>query len=117
MNVLCFIIVILVFELALGTIFTIMTRVFHQGRGINFQSLTRGFIERLFLFIGLSMGFPHTLTLFGALKVATRLKHQPEDPINEDRFNTFYLVGNFLSVTAVFAYIYINKYYGLELLK
>jgi hypothetical protein len=70
------------------------------------KSISKGFIERLFLTIFMFNGIPHALTFFSALKLATRLKH--DDKTGEiEKFNSYYLIGNMVSVTVSLLYVYI----------
>ncbi len=63
-------------------------------------------MERVFLMIALLNNYPHALTFFSALKLATRLRHK--DPDNkENAFNDFYLIGNLVSVTVVIGYTFL----------
>jgi len=102
---------VLICEIILGFIFSTIAQIFYQKNGIDFRSLLKGIIERAFLFISLINEFPHALTLFGALKVATRLKHTSATPKEEDSYNNFYLLGNFISVTIAIGYVYAYKHY------
>jgi hypothetical protein len=98
-------------EIILGFIFSAIAQVFLKKSGLDFRSLLKGLIERGFLFICLINGLPHALTLFGALKVATRLKHTSPKPEDEDAFNNFYLIGNFISVIAAIGYVEAYKHF------
>jgi len=98
-------------EIILGFIFSAIAQVFYQKNGIDFRSLLKGVIERGFLFVSLINDFPHALTLFGALKVATRLKHTSANPEEEDSFNNFYLIGNLISVMIAIGYVYAYKHF------
>lgn len=61
----------------------------------------KGTLERLVLALGLYMGFPHVLTVFGALKIANRLKSEQGD----DRAMNYFMVGNLISLLLVFLFI------------
>ena len=106
-----FIVSIIICEIVLGFIFSIIAQIFYQKNGIDFRSLLKGLVERGFLFVSLVNEFPHALTLFGALKVATRLKHTSANPKEEDSFNNFYLIGNLISVMIAIGYVYAYKYF------
>ncbi len=54
----------------------------------------RGTLERLVLVTGLVSGYPHILTLFGALKIGTRLQDESKSHIS----NNYFLIGNLTSV-------------------
>ncbi len=106
MSHLAFIGIVVIAEIVLAFLFAVIAQVFYKKSGIDFKSLFKGVIERGFLFVALVNNFPHALTLFGALKVATRLKRSSPNPEEEDDFNNFYLLGNFISVTVAIGYVY-----------
>lgn len=60
--------------------------------GPSIRPILNGVIERLFLHISLFFGFHHALTLFGALKVGTRIKTE-ENKVSND----YFLIGNLIS--------------------
>lgn len=73
----------------------------NKGEGknkIGFISLVKGRIERALITRTLVIHLPQSLTLFAALKIATRIKG--EDKVSND----FYLLGNLLSVTLGIVY-------------
>lgn len=54
--------------------------------------------------------YPHALTLFGALKLGTRLKHTEntstdEGKKREETYNNYYLIGNLISVSLSIIYV------------
>ncbi|WP_269227581.1 hypothetical protein [Flavobacterium eburneipallidum] len=60
------------------------------------------------MLISLVNDYPHALTLFGTLKLATRLKRDSEgDKVKESLYNDFYLFGNFISITIAILYSYL----------
>ncbi|MEJ2004998.1 MAG: hypothetical protein P8X57_08570 [Cyclobacteriaceae bacterium] len=59
---------------------------------LSWRGLFKGWVERGFLVYALISGLPQALTLFAALKIATRIKD------DERISNDFYLIGNVLSV-------------------
>jgi hypothetical protein len=63
-------------------------------------SIAKGILERIVLLAGLCMGFVHILTLFGALKIGTRLNNHKNEVVSND----YFLLGNFVSVLLVFIY-------------
>lgn len=65
----------------------------------------RGTLERLLLFTGLLAGYPQVLIMFGALKVATRLKDENGDP----NLNRYFLTGNFSSILLVLITVVVAK--------
>lgn len=95
----------------LGFVFSVIAQLFYQKNGIDFRSLFKGIMERGFLFVALINDYPHALTLFGALKVATRLKRTSSNPAEEESFNNFYLIGNFISVMIVIGYVQAYRYF------
>jgi hypothetical protein len=100
-----FLILMMISEIILAFIFAVIAQVFYRKMGLDFKSIFKGFIERVFLLICLSQGFAHALTLFGALKVATRLKRQDADDKDLAAYNDFYLVGNLVSVMVAIGYV------------
>ena len=75
---------------------------------IDFKSLAKGIIERIFLTVSLINDYPHALTLFGTLKLATRLKRDTDsDKKRESLYNDFYLLGNFISIIASILYVFV----------
>ncbi len=52
----------------------------------------KGIVERSVVFFGLLSGFPHVLTVFGALKIGTRLK------VDDKVSNDYFLLGNLCSI-------------------
>lgn len=104
-----FCIIFLVVEIILAFIFSAVTQVFYKKMGLNFRSIIKGVLERCFLFVALMNDYPHALTLFGALKVATRLKHEDKDAESASSFNDFYLIGNFISAMVAIGYVYLFR--------
>lgn len=100
-----FLVLMVISELILAFIFAAIAQVFYRKIGLDFKSIFKGLIERIFLWICLSHGFAHALTLFGALKVATRLKRQDADDKDLAAYNDFYLVGNLVSVMVAIGYV------------
>lgn len=110
MNILYFISIFLVVEMILAFIFAAIAQIYYKKLGLDFRSIVKGLIERCFLIISLVNEFPHALTLFGALKVATRLKHTNEDSTNDNSYNDFYLIGNLVSVMTAIGYVFLYHY-------
>ena len=111
MNYWKFIIAVIIIEIILAFVFSVISQVFYKKLGLDFRSIFKGMVERGFLFIALVNNFPHALTLFGALKVATRLKHTDKDADEENSFNNFYLIGNLISVMIAIGYVYYYKFF------
>lgn len=77
---------------------------------VDYKSLAKGIIERVFLTVSLINGYPHALTLFGTLKLATRLKRDTDsDKTKESMYNDFYLLGNFISIIVSIFYVYLYE--------
>ena len=68
--------------------------------GVTAIDLIKGAFERFVIAYGLALGYPHILTLFGAMKLGTRLKDSSDTPA----FNNYYLIGNLASVCVAMAY-------------
>ncbi len=100
---------VLVGEIVLAFVFSAIAQLFYQRVGLNFKSILKGAVERLFLTISLLCNYPHALTLFSALKLATRLKRKDMDEEIENKFNDFYLVGNMVSVIVAMGYVALFK--------
>lgn len=103
----CFTIII-VCEIILAFIFSVTAQIFYKKIGLDFRSIFKGFIERLFLMIFLYNDYASALTLYSALKLGTRLKHE-ESEARENKFNDYYLIGNLVSVTVALMYVYLYK--------
>jgi hypothetical protein len=88
--------------------FAVTAQLFYKKIGFDFKSIIKGVVERLFLLISLVNNYPHALTFFSALKLATRLKHN-ETPQTENKFNDYYLIGNLISVAVAIRYVYIYQ--------
>jgi len=96
-------------EIILAFGFSAIAQVYKYKIGIDFRSVFKRLIEREFIVLTLVNGFPHALTFFSALKLATRLKRNDSD---ENHFNDYYLVGNLVSVGAAIGYvILIQKFF------
>lgn len=115
MSISCKIILLIVFlQLILTIIYTIITPKDRKTKYLDFKSIAKGLIERAFLTYGLLNGFPHVLTLFGALKLGTRLKSADNEQTEEgrqkeDSYNDYYLIGNFISVALSIVYYNLLK--------
>lgn len=96
-------IIIFISEIILAFAFSVIAQLFYKKIGLDFKSILKGMFERIFLVIAFYFGYPHALTFFSAVKLGTRLKHT-ETPEFENKFNDFYLFGNFLSVIMAMLY-------------
>ena len=88
-------------------IFSILKkRMGHEKNSSASRSATiKGMLERLTLFTGLLHGFPQILIAFAALKLGTRLHEEKDNPIS----NTYFLVGNLLSIFLAMVYTIITN--------
>jgi len=83
-----------------------------KTNGVTLMSIVKGIFERILLSIALIYGFPHILTLFGALKLGTRLSiGNNENPSEKVKYNDYYLIGNFVSVLVSILYYNMFKCY------
>ena len=111
------ILIFLASEVVIAFIFAIVAQVFYHKIGLDFKSIFKGVVERLFLFIALVNGYSQALTFFSALKLATRLKHH-DAPNDMDGFNDYYLLGNLISVALAIGYVYLYQHFdSIRLLK
>jgi hypothetical protein len=101
--------ILLVSEIIFAFVFSAVSQVFYKKLGLDFRSIFKGMLERFFLLIALYNEYPHALTFFSAIKLATRLKHEEAKETN-DRFNDFYLIGNLISVTLSIFYVMFVKW-------
>ncbi len=109
MNKLILLLILFVISEALiAFFFAVTAQLFYKKIGFDFKSIIKGVVERLFLLISLVSNYPHALTFFSALKLATRLKHN-ETPQTENKFNDYYLIGNLISVAVAIGYVYIYQ--------
>ena len=107
------ILILLVSEIVLAFVFSAIAQIFYKKIGLDFRSIFKGLFERIFLVLALYLDYPHALTFFSAVKLATRLKHTESTEAEENKFNDFYLFGNFLSVIVAMIYVWILKNYLL----
>lgn len=115
MKVFQFLVLVLATEVLLGIFYYIITpKSIRKTKIIDYKSLLKGIVERIFLLVSMINNYPHALTLFGALKLATRLKRDDEqDKVKQSLYNDFYLVGNFISVMIAILYVFLyDKYIG-----
>lgn len=119
----------LVVEALVTLIYAAAAQIFLGKAGFDIRSILKGAFERIFLSVSLYLNYTQALTLFSALKLATRLKHvektvskeeaekAPADGsvttnLNpENSFNDYYLVGNLLSVLLSVLYVWLFKKY------
>lgn len=97
-------------EVILAFAFAAIAQIYYKEiKGFEFKSIVKGIFERLFIAIALIHDLPHALTLFSALKLATRLKHSEPDSDHNNKFNDYYLMGNLASVIVAIFYTYAFK--------
>lgn len=106
-----FVILFISLELILAVVYFYITPKSIRSSELDHKSVVKGIVERFFLMVSLINGFPHSLTLFGALKLATRLKRDNGDKTDESTFNDFYLIGNFISVIMAIFYTFLYSKY------
>ena len=77
-------------------LFPILTRHLgpQNGSAWDIKAILKGILERLVLYTALLHDYPQMLIAFGAMKLGTRLHHEEGSDIS----NTYFLVGNLLSI-------------------
>lgn len=71
-------------------------------------SILKGILERLFLIVGMSAGYPQVIIAFGALKIGTRFQK------NSKVSNDYFLIGNFISLlTAILFVLFVQTFISL----
>ncbi|QHS63187.1 hypothetical protein [Chitinophaga agri] len=117
------IILLIASEIILAFAFAAISQIYYKEvKGIDWKSIFKGFFERMFLAICLINNLPHALTLFSALKLATRLKHDETKKVEQasvgteekqmtltdadNKYNDYYLLGNLTSVLVAISYWY-----------
>ncbi len=76
-------------------VFRIIREKFAAKNTPIFKAIGKGLLERFMLVLGLVNGLQAIITLFGAIKIGTRLKDSNDNKITND----YFMVGNFFSVT------------------
>ena len=93
-------------------IFIGISRLFHKRNSktgdlkkneVSGVSICKGSLERLFLFVSLVQDIPQSFIVFGALKIATRIKDDSKIT------NDYFLVGNLISLLIAIGYFLIYK--------
>jgi hypothetical protein len=107
MNIWIYLGILVVSEIVLAFLFSAISQIFYKKQGLDFKSILKGTVERVFLLVALVNDYPHALTFFSALKLATRLKHNDSSADLENKFNDFYLMGNLISVMVAIGYVYL----------
>ncbi|MFZ1694422.1 MAG: hypothetical protein WAT74_14595 [Flavobacteriales bacterium] len=90
-------------------VFWMIRRHFGEGRP-PVRVTAMGMIERLVLFVGLSMGIQTIVVLVGAIKIGTRIAPQEEDmrKVKAD----YFVIGNLVSVLVVLLDLLLVKWLG-----
>lgn len=114
MNIYLKLFIIVIIEVVLTLFYTIISPKKDNVLKLDFKSILKGLIERSFLTYSLLNNFPHSLTLFGALKLGTRLKSADDEKTEEgikreSRYNDYFLIGNFVSVSISIIYFNLLK--------
>lgn len=102
-------IIYIVCEMIIAFAFSVLAQLLYKRLGFDFKSIIKGVAERLFLVVCLLNGYNHGLTLFGALKLGTRLKRNDDTGGDDKRFNDYYLLGNLISVSIAIGYVALLK--------
>jgi len=76
-----------------------------KGNKVDFRSVMKGMAERAFIAFALLNQLPHALTVFAALKIATRIKD--DSKISND----FYLLGNLLSIVMAIIHTHLIEHF------
>lgn len=99
------IVLIIAGELILFVIFWLLG-MYRKGKiQDHIKSILKGLFERAFLTLTFVFDFSVALVFFSALKLGTRLDSDSKDKLSNDQF----LIGNMVSVLAVFLYSLLIK--------
>lgn len=79
------------------------------GKTWDFESILKGMLERLVLFTAFINGYPQMLIAFAAMKLGTRLHEETSSKIS----NSYFLVGNLLSILLAMVSSIIVKNYQI----
>jgi hypothetical protein len=102
-----FIVFYLISELLAYFIFRLVRKKYLKDYGSR-RPMWNGIIERIFIYLCLISGVYHGLTLFGALKIGTRIK------VDENKIsNDYFLIGNLISVGLALLTFQLFKYWTL----
>lgn len=97
----------LVSEVLAYFIFKLVRKKYLKSYGSK-RPMWNGIIERLFIYLCLISGVYHGLTLFGALKIGTRIKAD-ENKISND----YFLIGNMISVGLALLTVQLYNYWTI----
>ncbi|MCG2587253.1 hypothetical protein [Rhodohalobacter sulfatireducens] len=97
MNLFWLVLSYLIVESIINGVFHIVSRKLKsdEKRG---RSILKGVLERLFLVVGLVLGYPQVIIAFGALKIGTRFQR------SSNVSNDYFLIGNFISLLTAILY-------------
>lgn len=112
MKIVFIILIMLISEIVLAFLFSLVAQFLYKKSQIDLKSILKGLGERLFLTIFMFNNLPHAITFFSALKLATRLKHEESNKGDTEKFNSYYLIGNLISVTVALFYVWIWNHAG-----
>jgi hypothetical protein len=90
-------------ELSALVIFKIVRKKY-LGKNSSKAPIWTGILERIFIYLCILTGVYHGLTLFGALKIGTRIRLEENKISNE-----YFLIGNMISVGLVLLTVYIYQ--------
>lgn len=66
----------------------------------DYIAIFKGLLERGFIYLCLLHNLPHALTVFGALKIGTRLDDDKKHQVSND----YFFIGNIISVLIAILY-------------
>lgn len=98
---------VIIAELLVHVLFYFLSKTFENlgNKKLDRRGIFKGLLERIFLTVSLIVGIHQALILFGALKIATRIKVEDNKVSND-----FFLVGNIVSVLVSISYYLFFNY-------
>ena len=73
----------------------------------DYLAIFKGLLERGFIYLCLLHNLPHALTVFGALKIGTRLDDDKKQQVSND----YFFIGNIISVLiSILYYLLASKW-------
>ena len=102
-----FCVYVVIAELIVHVLFNLLSKTFEslENKKLDRRGIFKGILERIFLSVSLIVGIHQSLILFGALKIATRIKVEDNKVSND-----FFLVGNIVSVLLSISYYLFFNY-------
>lgn len=76
-----------------------------ESRAGEWMPIVKGILERFFVYFSLLNGFAHALSIFGALKIGTRLDEDKKHKVSND----YFFIGNLISVLFAISYLILSK--------